>query len=156
LPTQIPQNPIPHLYLDSLVRAGLIRLNSTLRLVNGSTPYSGRLEMLREGVWAPVGATTTTTLRQIVAELACQQLGFVNNTGSPVVEDSTTVFGQPVPGPWFEVTSCSGDEALLQSCLSTLLPGDPIPVPGATRPAKSIAEDQMAITCPTPSEWAGM
>jgi len=141
-----------------MCRAGPIRLSSTLRLVNGSKPSSGRLELLREGLWLPVVASNPSS-RSAIAQVACRQLGFEDSLPA-TVEDPAT-FGAPTSASWLNMSSCAGSETTLldcscaftrvasttnntdytvEECMSSLAD----PVVGGTNEA---AAGQLAITC---------
>jgi len=128
-----------------MLHAGAVGWNSTLRLVNayGGTPFSGRLEMLWNGVWAPVGASMDTLERHIVAFLACRQLGFVGN--GTAVADYPHMYGLSAPGPWFNIIMCSGNESVVQNCASNLVTGNDSLLPTV----------QMTLSCPAPGQRGG-
>jgi len=101
-------NPIPHCI------PGTIRLSSAQRLVNGTNAYSGRLEVLRGGAWAPV-AVYDATRRASVASKACTLLGFIS-ASSPVLE-SPGAFGPPsTSAGWLNMSYCSGLEPAYTEC----------------------------------------
>jgi len=103
-------------FRSTALLAGLILMSSTVRLFGGSTPFSGRIETLREGSWVAFGAEQGhgAVDRAMAAAVACRSLGFVGDT-APVVEASTA-FGPARPGPWMMYTDCTGDESSLMDC----------------------------------------
>ena len=56
-----------------------------IRLVDGETPYSGRVEIYRNGVWGTV-CNDNWSINTNNAEVVCQQLGF--GTGGIVHYDT--------------------------------------------------------------------
>ena len=50
-----------------------------IRLVDGNSPYSGRVEMYRNGVWGTVCDDNWTDM---TAQVVCRQLGFGSNSAS--------------------------------------------------------------------------
>ena len=96
------------LYLS--LRAG------NIRLVGGSVPSEGRVELFYEGEWGRVGvyryfATTTAeaAVAAVAARVACRQVGYPYS-------DGTRDFG-PGSGPvWVSIISCNGDEERVEQC----------------------------------------
>jgi len=146
--------------LPLLCCAGPIRLAFTLRLVNGTKPHSGRLELLREGRWTPV-VVTNAAARGAIAQVACRQLGFEDSL--PATAEDPAAFGSPTGGSWLNISACAGSEVSLMDCTcgyprlsNTTNTTDYVteectsslvtPVDGKGGEA---AACQLAITCPT-------
>lgn len=53
----------------------IIYLKVRIRLVNGSTPWMGRVEVSYKGAWATV-AGRSTTFDDKAAEVVCRMLGY--------------------------------------------------------------------------------
>jgi len=79
--------------------------------MGGSTPTSGRLEVLKDGTWASVAAWDPTS-RMNIAAVACKELGI---QGAPVLEDPAT-FGTSGSTAWLNVSACGGAEGMVQDC----------------------------------------
>ena len=78
-----------------------------IRLVDGSRPYSGRVEIYRNGVWGTVCDDHWT---EINAQVVCQQLGF----GDPASVDTDVPAGT---GPiLMDNVNCSSDQTSLLAC----------------------------------------
>jgi len=112
------QQAAPHTAQLSLLcyLAGPITLSGlAVRLVGGSTPAAGRLEVLREAQWASVSAMDAAS-RPAIASVACQELGLGGtNTSLPVVKDPAA-FGTSGTSKWLNVSSCNSNEFLVQDC----------------------------------------
>ncbi|MDY0001762.1 MAG: DUF4215 domain-containing protein [Polyangia bacterium] len=85
-----------------------------IRLVDGATRNSGRVEILHNNVWGTVCDDgleySGTTLTNFIA-VGCGQLGFTNaGTGL------TTGFSDGIDPIWMDNLSCAGAESLLSSC----------------------------------------
>ena len=81
-----------------------------IRLVNGSDPSEGRIELFYEEEWRrvlnniPDGSDTTD-----VAHVACQQAGYPYTEG-------TQSFGRGSGPVWILISTCTGDEERLEQC----------------------------------------
>lgn len=87
-----------------------------LRLVDGTSPTSGRLELAVNGLWGT--AVASRQFDDAAATVACRQLGLPT-------PGRTLPGGQFGPGPaggplWLRYLFCSGSEARLQECRSGL------------------------------------
>lgn len=115
--------------------------SGAVRLVNGSSASSGRVEMLRDGQWVPMSRNGNVRDGQAAATV-CRQLGYTGD-GVPVAEPSQT-FGPGRNASSLVVTYCTGDEVSLHACRCY----------GAWDPACSTAElrssdgNALAVTCP--------
>lgn len=82
--------------------------NVEFRLVNGSTHYSGRVEVLYGQTW---GTVCGEGFDQTAASVLCRSLGFrggVVHTNAPYGEETGPV--------WLKIEGCSGDEYSLPYC----------------------------------------
>ena len=77
-----------------------------IRLVGGSDPSEGRVELFYEGEWGRVRADTVTE----VDHVACRQAGYPYSEG-------IQSFGQGSGPVWLTITTCTGDEERLEQCL---------------------------------------
>ncbi|XP_029769734.1 scavenger receptor cysteine-rich domain-containing group B protein-like, partial [Terrapene carolina triunguis] len=84
---------------------GLLRL----RLTNGSSPCSGRVEVLINDTW---GAVCDAGWGLPEAGVVCKQLG----CGS-ALSASGVQFGQGASDVWLDSVMCSGQESLINECL---------------------------------------
>ena len=83
--------------------------SSTIRLVGGTTPYEGRVEVYRNRQWQ----TVCDDLWGISeAQVVCRQLGY----GSAVSALRNAYFGRGSGAQWEVNWYCSGNESSLQSC----------------------------------------
>lgn len=121
-------------------------MSSTVRLVNGKTPYSGRVEALREGSWVAVGTFDgmQASAKTLAAIVVCRSLGFVGD--GPLVVEGASAFGPARPGPWLQLGSCAGTEGSLMDC--TCLYGNHCA--HASLLSSNVTEP-LAITCPKPN-----
>ena len=82
-----------------------------LRLVNGSVPSEGRLEILHQNRW---GTVCDDDFDAPDADVACRQLGYAS--ASEFFPGYHSLFG-PGTGPiWLDNLRCTGDEARLDQC----------------------------------------
>jgi len=86
--------------------AGAIGLTSAIRLVGGSTRFSGRVEMLRNGQWlslsAPIGDAAG---RSYLATTVCRQLGLIDAEANVL---DPLAFGMPSTTSWLNLTAWWG------------------------------------------------
>ncbi|XP_071482925.1 scavenger receptor cysteine-rich domain-containing protein DMBT1-like [Diadema antillarum] len=82
---------------------------NTIRLVGGSTPYEGRVEVLVDNEW---GTVCDDEWDMSDAEVACRQLGLGLPTSAPV----RARFGAGSGPIHLDNLQCDGSEALLTSC----------------------------------------
>ncbi|KAM7395501.1 hypothetical protein PAMA_006990 [Pampus argenteus] len=79
-----------------------------VRLVNGSTRCSGRVEVYHEGHWKKVCSSDWS---QEAAEVLCREI----NCGTPVIQAETLYFGQSHEMVGIK-TNCFGNESSLSKC----------------------------------------
>ncbi|KAL4216375.1 Deleted in malignant brain tumors 1 protein-like [Mactra antiquata] len=82
--------------------------HSTVRLVEGSLPSEGRVEVLHNGIWGTVCGNSFT---QNDADVICRMLGF-NETAVSIVHNVSSGVG-PI---WLGDLDCFGDEADIEFC----------------------------------------
>ena len=82
-----------------------------VRLVDGSSPWQGRLEIYLNGEW---GTVCRDYWNLNNARVVCRQLGM----GSPVSTINYDFTGTPPDPIWLDDVRCSGNEAILSECPS--------------------------------------
>ena len=83
-----------------------------IRLVNGSDPSEGRVELFYEGEWGRVLQDPLNDSLAAVADVACRQAGYPYSEG-------LQSFGQGSGPVWLVIQSCTGDEERVEQCLHT-------------------------------------
>ena len=78
-----------------------------IRLVNGSVPSEGRVELFYEGEWGRVRIDMFSAAA--AARVACRQVGYPYS-------DGTGDFGQGSGPVWVAIWSCIGDEERIEQC----------------------------------------
>ena len=79
-----------------------------IRLVNGSVPSEGRVELFYEGEWGRVVVSSYSS--DTVARVACRQAGYPYTEG--------TGFFKQGSGPvWVVIWRCTGDEERVEQCI---------------------------------------
>ena len=81
----------------------------TVRLVNGSTEYEGRVEVYHNGVWGTV-CDDEWDLND--AQAICNELGF----GKAVAATHNAFYGQGSGQIWLDDVNCVGTESMIESC----------------------------------------
>ena len=81
----------------------------SIRLVGGSAPNEGVVQIYLFGYWSTV-CSNGWDLRG--ASVACQQLGYPSALAIP----SSSSFGRYYGRPWFRIVYCTGLEANLTEC----------------------------------------
>ncbi|XP_025102892.1 scavenger receptor cysteine-rich domain superfamily protein-like [Pomacea canaliculata] len=84
-----------------------------VRLVNGTAPWNGRLEMSKNGTWGPV---CVNKFRKQDAQVVCRMLGF--NT-SQVYTASPSLDSVRYNNIMFGYLWCTGEETSLEKCSYT-------------------------------------
>ncbi|XP_072013340.1 scavenger receptor cysteine-rich domain-containing protein DMBT1-like [Amphiura filiformis] len=80
-----------------------------VRLVEGPSPLSGRLEIYHDGRW---GTVCDDYFESTEGRVACIQLGF-SDLGEVIYDD---IFGTAVGTTWLDDVNCQGHEKRLQDC----------------------------------------
>ena len=81
-----------------------------IRLVGGSVPSQGRVELFYEGEWGRVFIDGSfSDPATAVARVACRQAGY------PYTEGNQS-FGQGSGPVWLNIQTCTGDEERLEQC----------------------------------------
>eukprot|EP00731_Ephydatia_muelleri_P001679 Em0001g1679a len=80
-----------------------------LRLVGGSTPSSGRVEVQYNGVWGTV-CDDSWDIKD--ASVVCRQLGYIGT----VRASTNAEFGQGTGTIWMDNVTCNGSETALDKC----------------------------------------
>ena len=84
-------------------------LEGDVRLVGGSGPHEGRVEVYHNGVWGTV-CDDGWDLQD--AMVVCRQLGYINATAIP----PSTKFGSGSGPSMFSNLDCSGSESSVTEC----------------------------------------
>ena len=116
------------------------RFSDALRLVNGSGPYQGRVEVLRQGTWMPACRQGTDSygnpvdssahFDDVAAAIVCGQLGYTplvtsveapNTFGTPSSNSSGEFYldwwcSAPSSGTW-RLDQCSSTTYTNQECV---------------------------------------
>ncbi|KAL5493195.1 hypothetical protein EMCRGX_G014337 [Ephydatia muelleri] len=87
----------------------LVQPVAPLRLVGGSTPSSGRVEVQYYGVW---GTVCHDSWDINDANVVCRQLGYNGTAGT----FGNAVFGQGTGPIWMDNVACAGSESSLDRC----------------------------------------
>ena len=91
------------------------------RLVDGNSPYEGRLEIRRNGgQWGTIFGTNWSSRH---ASVACRSLGFSSSVLSPDI--TTQAFGAGTGPVHLIVGNCVGSEASIFDCDGTTEWGNP-------------------------------
>ncbi|XP_019860896.1 PREDICTED: deleted in malignant brain tumors 1 protein-like, partial [Amphimedon queenslandica] len=108
------------LLLNQLVVLGQLNDNcqhGTLRLVNGSATYRGRLEICINNVWGSVcGNYYFQYYGTYNARVACRQLGYEVDGGQSVSYYGGAHYGQSTGPIWLNRLRCTGSENNLLDC----------------------------------------
>ena len=81
----------------------------TVRLVNGSTEYEGRVEVYHNGEWGTV-CEDGWDLND--AQVVCNELGL----GKAVAAKHNAFYGQSSGQIWLDDVNCVGTESMIRSC----------------------------------------
>ena len=81
-----------------------------VRLVNGSTEYEGRVEVLHNGEW---GTVCDDGWNMNAAQVVCRQLGF----DIAVATRDNAYYGEGEGKIWLNDVNCTGTESSFQDCL---------------------------------------
>ena len=84
-----------------------------VRLVDGEFPWEGRAEVLYEGSWTLLSASSSNLLRNIT-EVVCRQLGY---GPSNTTKENSNVFRRKLNSTWLMELHCYGNETFLHECL---------------------------------------
>lgn len=80
-----------------------------VRLVGGTTPLEGRVEIFLFGQW---GTVCDDTWDLTEATVVCHQLGYLRAVGAP----GTATFGAGSGPSWYRYVRCIGNEMSLTEC----------------------------------------
>ena len=85
-----------------------------MRLVGGSGPHAGRVEVLHNGAWGTVCHNYWFTIYWDLQEatVVCRQLGY----GRAVAALRNAAYGEGSGPIWYSDVRCSGSEASLTRC----------------------------------------
>ena len=87
-------------------------MSFTVRLVNGSTIYEGRVEVHHNGVWGTV-CDYGWDLHD--AQVVCSQLGF----GKAIAAEHNAFYGEGTGQIWLDNLNCVGNEEIIENCSHT-------------------------------------
>lgn len=82
-----------------------------VRLVNGSTPLEGRVQVFHKGVW---GNVCDDNFSNEDAQVVCRSLGYTR--GSTEGNGGNHVFGPGNGTIWLDEVNCTGNEMNLAQC----------------------------------------
>ncbi|XP_071844175.1 antigen WC1.1-like isoform X6 [Apostichopus japonicus] len=94
---------------DHIEDAGVVCQD--VRLVGGSTPNEGRVEVYYNGIW---GTVCDDNWDDVNAWVVCRQLGMGNHGKATY----SAFFGEGVGTIWMDRVGCAGDEVSLTECAS--------------------------------------
>lgn len=150
----------PHLLELTSTATGPVALATTIRLVNGSNPYTGRVEVLHSGDWlavlTQVGDTAESRVaRSQAAIVACRQLGW--SDAMPVIEHPAA-FGNTSLELQMNVSSCAtGEVNDLFACMCSMDVWGRISTygcmnrsPGRPFMSRDLYKRQLTVSCPAP------
>ena len=84
----------------------------TVRLVGGTSPQEGRVEIFLLGQW---GTVCDSSWDLADATVVCRQLGYLRAVGAP----GFAAFGAGSGPSWYRIMRCNGDEHDLTECGSS-------------------------------------
>ena len=88
----------------------ILMLYFTVRLVNGSTEYEGRVEVYYNGTW---GTVCDNGWDLINAQVVCSELGY----GYATAAIQGAFYGEGSGQIWLESVNCIGTEETIGNCL---------------------------------------
>ena len=95
----------------SLLKRSQTNISIPVRLVEGTFPWQGRLEVLHNGNWTPVCVNETTPFGWNSAKVVCEQLGYYAPLSiSYGAHSSTSV------RPLGAILNCNGNETEINDC----------------------------------------
>ena len=91
----------------------LVTPEYSVRLVGSESELSGRLEILRSGVW---GTVCNNNFNQAAAEVVCRQLNVTNPSSVLIILNTGPVYGVGSGVIWIDNVMCNGMETNLNEC----------------------------------------
>lgn len=101
--------PLPLLEKNGLINHYFSSQFLVIRLVGGSGPHVGRVEVFHNGAW---GTVCDDLWDFSEAKVVCRELGYQG----AVYTYSSAAFGQGIGPIWMDNVKCTGNESLLAEC----------------------------------------
>lgn len=88
---------------------------TNVRLLGGSGPHEGRVEVDILGDWVPVCKRSWDLL---IATVVCRQLRY--SRAGAIPSQTSTIFGPGRGSVWLSIVKCTGNETSLSQCTSRI------------------------------------
>lgn len=85
-----------------------------VRLVGSESELSGRLEILRAGIW---GTVCNSNFNQAAAQVVCRQLNVTDPSHVLIIINTGPVYGVGSGIIWLDNVMCNGSETNLNECI---------------------------------------